>query len=224
MGARGTIALVFMLMLIACGASSRPMPNLTDQADVEAAISSLSPYEDGSADRSPDGRYPGQSASDRRVFLRWIRRVAEHETYARYSESYEPFPVPSTIGEALAQQRAFEAQRKADTDAADAAAAGRRAAEEQDAAEQLAEDKRQREEQEAAAQAEADRRTEAERLAAEKQIADDQERRAADERQRRADDPGYDCRARRQEAATAAEEKQPGIGAYNRAWNSIRCE
>ena len=112
------LALLTPLVLAACSASSGSIPHYNDAAGVERAAASLSPWEDGSPDRSNDGQTPGEVNSDRQIFRRWFQRYRVNETVHQHERDYEPFPVPGGLAAAIDEQRNFERDRKKAYDAA----------------------------------------------------------------------------------------------------------
>jgi hypothetical protein len=102
--------LAFCMLLAAAGCSpqSSSIPSYDDPAGLEQVMYRLSPWEDGSPDRSHDGRTPPEWMSDRAVFARWAARYIENERRGQYRKDYQPFAVPSSVEQAVAEQRAFE--------------------------------------------------------------------------------------------------------------------
>lgn len=103
-----TLAMAAGLLLAACKPTSRPVPRYDDMPGKMAALASLSPWADGSPDRSDDHRSSGEHGSDRKVFLNWLTRYEDYEYNTQGDRNYIPFPVPSTIGDAIADERQFE--------------------------------------------------------------------------------------------------------------------
>lgn len=104
---------VVAALLVACSAKSRSIPRFDDADGATAAARTLSPWADGSPDQSHDQLTPGQEDSDRQLFGKWFIRYAEHEQYTQHDANYQPFPVPSTIGEAIELQREYDAKQAA---------------------------------------------------------------------------------------------------------------
>lgn len=131
------VLLNFALLLSACNSLASGVPNYQDSAGFDRVMLSLSPWEDGSPDRSNDGRTPGEQNSDRQVFRRWFQRYIENEVYAQHSKDYRPFDVPATVAEAVEDQRKFEAEKEVAHEAVQQRNLAERAAEE---AERIARD------------------------------------------------------------------------------------
>ncbi|HEX8414977.1 MAG TPA: hypothetical protein VF637_13985, partial [Sphingomicrobium sp.] len=115
---RFLLTVIGALTLVACGAQSRAIPDYTDKQALKDVLLTLSPWQDGSADRSRDGNTPGEQNSDRRVFGRWFDRYRNHELTHQHDRDYKPFDVPGSVGAAINQQRQFELNEKAAYDAA----------------------------------------------------------------------------------------------------------
>jgi hypothetical protein len=195
------------------------MPDLSDAVDVKAAIASLSPYEDGRPVDPGAGSVSDEPASNRALFKTWLFRYVANNEFKRDPRNLDP--VPSTIGEAIASERAIHERNKIAQAEHNAEWAQRRAQAESETAA-----RKQREAEEEARKAveqAADRtRREAERLAGIAQL-EQQVRDTAAMRERR--EPAYDCRMKRQEAASAAlkDPKAVETRAYQRVWDSFAC-
>jgi hypothetical protein len=98
--------------LTACGSSQR-IPHYEDVEGAKRVMMTLSPWEDGSPDRSNDGRIVGEEQSDRQVFARWFKRYYENEVLFQHDKNYQPFDVPSTPAKAVQQQRQYESEQQA---------------------------------------------------------------------------------------------------------------
>lgn len=117
------------MLFAACSVQSRPFPNLDDEAEIHAAMRSLSPYADGRAATADDNYRRGERESDRQVFARFLLRFINHDRYGRYAADFRPMPMPASIGDAIAAQRAYERAAEERESQANAAAAARYAAE-----------------------------------------------------------------------------------------------
>lgn len=203
---RHSISAGMALLLTACSPARQPMPNLESRDQIARALARLSPWEDGSPDRSNDKRTPGEENSDRQVFGRWVMRNAIHEAYDQHDRDYVPIPVPWTVGQAIRDQRDYEARM----------AVLRERREAKESAEQ--------------ARVEAARQAEHARQAAEKaatakakQEADLAEREARAERER----ARTECRRQKEEAGNAAHNAAGGIDggvAYRAAAAAFHCD
>ena len=117
------------VLLAACSPKSRAIPRFDDTDGAMEAAQTLSPWPDGSPDQSHDQRTPGQDGSDRQLFGKWFIRYAEHEQYTQHDANYRPFPVPSSIGDAIKDEQRYEVEdaarerRRAEKEAADSRAA-----------------------------------------------------------------------------------------------------
>lgn len=174
----------------ACSPTAQSIPHYTDAAGVTRVLKSLSPWKDGSPDRSHDGRTQGDPDSDRQLFLRWFMRYGNHEEYAQHSRDYEPFDVPGSVREAIDQQRKYEQELVARQDAQ---AAAEDAEEQRRAAAEKAE--------QAAAKAQQERENAAAEVERAKQLAENQRLEDARQAEMRAND---DCREARMTALSKA--------------------
>ena len=108
-------------LVVACDVKSNSVP-VDDPDGITQTARSLSPWADGSPDRSEDGRTPGEPGSDRRLFLEWLQRYHAYRQYGQYDRDYQPQRVPSSVGALIAEQRAVFEREKAKNAADDAAA------------------------------------------------------------------------------------------------------
>ena len=230
---KSVLPLAMALALLACNARDRRMPDLSDADATADVVMTLSPWEDGSPDRSSDGRTMGDYEGDRQTFIRWVMRWATYEGMHEHERDYKPFDVPSTISGAIAQQHAFEREQRGRAAAAEAKNAADEAEIEADAnanretatREQAAYDA-----QVAAAEVEQQRQDAAEQAqqVAAQQEQDKRDLAAADQakqQQEAQSKVNEECRRRRQEAGNAWLRGGPGAppGTYAQVWASFHC-
>jgi hypothetical protein len=214
------------LSLAACSPSNRAVPRYDDPEGAAQAMLTLSPWNDGSPDRSNDGRTPGDWDSDRQTFARWFARYMRHEVGLQHQRDYQPFPVPSTIAQAIEQQRTFERDRRQKEDAAAAERAEEQVELDADAEHHRMVEQQEQEAETAAITAAAAKQADQDAaLNAEQQAAKEAQQAAqlAEAKQTRAN---YECRLKRQEAASATLSNRSGTaepGAYQRVWDNFQC-
>lgn len=192
---------IFAVLLFATGCNGlvgSNMPDPHDEVAVKRALFKLNPIAPGGQPRE-DGMYNlGQPGSDRYLFMQWVSRYDDIDAIRRDNIDYRPAPIPSSVAEAIKQERSAE----------DAQAA-------QDRADELR--NRRHDEQQRQSEIEGDRRLEA-RLKAERDAADAQ--RATRDAEEAREQPGFDaCNHERIQASGRAAANDNG-----ETWRSFKCE
>lgn len=105
--------LALALLTAACSPTARSVPRYDDVAGYTRVVASLSPWKDGSPDRSRNHDTWPEGGSDRYLFRLWFQRYSQHEESGPYEKHYVPFDVPATVADAIDVERKLQAKQEA---------------------------------------------------------------------------------------------------------------
>ena len=112
------ILLAFALLLAGCDAlSGSDMPNVDDPDAIRAALVAQNPIAPHGKENKSGVYGMGQPGSDRYLLTERFRRWVDDEMMRRYTIDYQTAPLPSSIAAAIEEQRVYEAEHQARSDA-----------------------------------------------------------------------------------------------------------